>query len=208
MPPKAKSLAASFWEPAKELAAVSSAVIAIVGGALYVFVTLLCIWVYEPLGVSPAEVGLGYGAVLIRTAAALVWLIAFYLVILGLVRLLAGSRGRRYWTHLVLVLVPCAFLLTIYGTWSDSNGMQNGEPPGRVAFGPPTPWDADVAQVLWTAGRQPAGLDLPNCLLYLGGSDATRVFYDPRPGRRRSLRIPSSSVVVAVLPDADSALNC
>jgi hypothetical protein len=181
----------------------------IVGGALYVFVTLLCIWVYDPLGVSPAEVGLGYGALLIRTAVALVWLIAFYLVILGPISLALPSDWRRtYWKLVLLVVAPCAFLLVIYGAWTDRNRMQDGKHPGTVAFGPPTPWAADVARVLWTGGRPPTGLDLPDCLLYLGRADSTSVFYDARPGRQRSLRIPSMSVTVAVLPHADSVLNC
>jgi hypothetical protein len=77
----------------------------VVGGVLYVLLSVISAGVYESVGVTPAQVGLGYGPMLIAAAALLLWLAAVTAVYVALAlgaTWLAARLGRRWW---VLVLL-------------------------------------------------------------------------------------------------------
>jgi hypothetical protein len=81
----------------------------------------------------------------------------------------------------------------------DAHLMASGQRPVDVLSERP-PWDAAVVRVHWAdpvARHQPA---LPTCLLFLGESHGTSVFFDP--DRERSLRLPTSMVAIEILPAA------
>ena len=75
-----------------------------VGGVLYVLLTVISERDYDPFGVTPAEVGLGYGAMLIGAAALLLWLAAVVAALLAFslaATWLAARLGRRWWVLVV-----------------------------------------------------------------------------------------------------------
>jgi hypothetical protein len=88
----------------------------------------------------------------------------------------------------------------------DSIRMYEGRVPSKPFFGVPPPWDAHVVRVHWVR-PPPASLqriEPQQCLLYLGQANATSVFFDPRERHQRTLKAPTSSVLVEVLPNSNS----
>jgi hypothetical protein len=84
------------------------------GGLLYVLVSVLANWVYEPAGVTAAEVGLGYGPLLLGTAQALVFVLAAAVVVIGLLAALIWmSRELGAWWWLA---IPAAFGVSFLAT--------------------------------------------------------------------------------------------
>jgi hypothetical protein len=87
------------------------------GGVLYVFLNLISSWVYEPLGATPAQVGLGYGPTLIGAAALLLWLAlagAAFVALALAATWIAGRMGRGWWLLVALfgLLAVAALMVT------------------------------------------------------------------------------------------------
>ena len=84
----------------REHAAGIGAAATAVGGVLYVLLSLISSWVYEPMGATPAQVGLGYGPTLIGAAALLLWLAlagAAFVALAVAATWIAGRMGRGWW---------------------------------------------------------------------------------------------------------------
>jgi hypothetical protein len=65
----------------KELAATAAAVVAAVGAVWFGAVSLLSAWVYEPVGVSPRDLGLSSSAILVQATVGLVVSVVFGVVV-------------------------------------------------------------------------------------------------------------------------------
>jgi hypothetical protein len=102
----------------KSNATALGAAAAALGGVLYVVLTWVSSWVYQPAGVRPSDVGLGYVPLLAGTAVALVSALAVVLAVvavgLGAVWLLKKALGKallkkQAWAlgvALIALLVP------------------------------------------------------------------------------------------------------
>jgi hypothetical protein len=287
IPPSVPSALKDAARGAKDYSAAAGLLGGAVGALLYALLTLRSSTVYSPLGVSPSEVGLDYGTLLVRAAigfialfgVAIVGLISA-LVVLSFVEDVATATGRvralLLWSvSLALVvaigawsfrteagftwveaIVVSAWLLLMAGfvkeyvsddtsspaegatapdqpsssRWplavgaatlllmfvaavrisdagqADAERLQSGERPRNLLGDIPPPWDAEVVRISWSRSRPPDPIGLPRCLLYLGQNDGVSVFYDPSPGHERSLRVPTSSLLIEVLPRTESAL--
>ena len=75
------------------------------GAVLYLLLTVLCVWVYSPLGVAPDEVGLGYVPMLLRTAVG--WL-ALLVQVLG-----AAAAGAMAMAMIASVSPRLAWLAVV-----------------------------------------------------------------------------------------------
>ena len=87
-----------------------------VGGVLYVLLSVISARVYDPLGVTPEQVGLGYGAMLIRAAALVLGLAAATGVLIGVALAatwLVARFGRRWWVFVVLFALLAAAAILV-----------------------------------------------------------------------------------------------
>src|SRR4051812_37510099 len=100
-----KGLSEALTENASKLAAAAG----VLGGVVYLLLYIACTWVYEPLGVSPSDVGLGYGELLVRAGVGFVGVLAFGIAwafvtnVGGLV--LGGVTRIRWGGRLAVVLL-------------------------------------------------------------------------------------------------------
>jgi len=103
------------------------------GVVLYVLLTWVAGWVYQPAGVRPSEVGLGYGQLLLGTAVALVAALAGVLaavavafaVVFGaawLRKKIERVRGGRETQAWVPALVTVVLLALAAASWFFGNG--------------------------------------------------------------------------------------
>jgi hypothetical protein len=136
--------------------------------------------------------------------------VALFAVAMLMVPLSYGDfLGRRTRALVVItfVLVPGASLpvgLLVGGAHADAEDLTEGRRPQPV-LGVPPPWGARVVRVRW-AERPGPDLSLPRCLLFLGEANGTSVFYDARQGHESALRLPTSALLVEVLPNTRSSL--
>ena len=175
-------------------------VLTIVGASFYVALRFAHQAFYRPLGLTPEDVGLGYGEALGRAAG-----IAFYATAFSIVFLVPALRLRRrghplmpfllwlYITPLLTVLIAMWRLTALY-----ADDVQDGKTVHPV-FLIDTGVRAEKADISWTE-EPPKGMkSVPrHRLMYLGESEGSVVLYDV--DAKRSLRIPSSSVAVSIVP--------
>jgi hypothetical protein len=86
-------------------------VAAALGGVLYVLLTWVASWVYQPAGVRPSDVGLGYVPLLAGTAVTLVVALA---VVLAAVAVAFGAAWLRRKNVLAFVVAIIALLALVY----------------------------------------------------------------------------------------------
>jgi hypothetical protein len=84
------------------------------GGILYVVLTRVSYWVYAPAGVTPSEVGLGYGPLLLGTAVALAVALA---IVLAPVLLAFGAAWVRRKNAKVFALAAVVFVALAVASW-------------------------------------------------------------------------------------------
>lgn len=84
--------------------------------------------------------------------------------------------------------------------WDDGRAVRDGQVrhPTFLSFIPFGSWGADAAWVEWVAPDPPKGFvrERRRCLLYLGQANGTAVFYDAVAKTDRTIRVPSSAVVI------------
>jgi hypothetical protein len=107
---------------------------ALLGGILYVLLTWVSNWVYEPAGVRPSDVGLGYGAMLVGTAVTLV--VALALVLLTVAFAFGAVwLGRKKRVLLTVSAIVALFGLVAVVTFIDAvAGFFLGLLPGALIF--------------------------------------------------------------------------
>jgi hypothetical protein len=126
----------AFWRSNATALGVAAAAL---GGVLYVLLTWVASWVYQPAGVKPSDVGLGYVPLLAGTAvtlvAALTVVLAIVAVALGAAWLFRKALGtawlrknprKQAWAVAVAIiaLVALAFVPIIF--WSISGHVLSG----------------------------------------------------------------------------------
>jgi hypothetical protein len=79
-----------------------------------------------------------------------------------------------------------------------------GERPSFFVSFLPTPWNGEVSDLAWASDKPPDLPQLPTCALYLGAADGVTVVYDH--ANKRTLRIPSATLIVTTHPDRDYCL--
>jgi hypothetical protein len=175
--------------------------LALAGVLGYGITYFACAVFYGPLGIEPADVGLGYADLLAQTAVYLAAAFTFPVLILAVPMLvLPGARSRwaPAWPKLAWILAVVGFLvvnLTLLG-WAfiDRGRIEDGKPAAGVLY--LLPWsDSVVAHVSWTDAGGPA---LPSCVIRLGETEGTEVLYDPEGSR--TIRVPQSGVAVTIRP--------
>jgi hypothetical protein len=178
--------------------------LALAGALGYGATYLACALFYGPLGIEPADVGLGYADILAQTAVYLATAFAFPVLILAVPMLVlpaARSRWSPAWPTLAWTLSVVGFLVAnaIMFGWAfiDRGRIQDGKPAAGVLY--LLPWsDSVVAQVSWTdAGGPP----LPRCVIRLGEAEGTEVLYDPKTST--TIRVPQSAVTVTIRPHSE-----
>jgi hypothetical protein len=160
-----------------------------------------CALFYGPLGIEPADVGLGYADLLAQTAVYLATAFAFPVLILAVPMLVlpaARARWSAAWPTLAWTLAVVGFLvvnlLLLGWAFIDRGRIEDGKPAAGVLY--LLPWsDSVVAHVAWTEGGGPA---LPTCVIRLGDAEGTEVLYDP--SSSRTIRVPQSAVTVTIRP--------
>ena len=98
----------------KNYAAIIGATTTAIGGVLYVFLSIISSWVYSPLGITPSQVGLGYGPLLIRAAVLLFWIGLTGAIVVGLTLFaawLSAKPGRRWLLGALLAMVALIALV-------------------------------------------------------------------------------------------------
>lgn len=253
-----------WWKELRDSAGAIGAVLGLLGALAYVLLAVLCTVVYGPLGVTPADVGLGYGELLLRAGVGLAGVVAFGLAlcaaVAGLMHVLgpwpsgraadvglavavvaaavaawladvspaavlvgvyvvafAALLSRRVGTGAVtrvwLILVTTSMMVApilfagglIVNAFEDRGQLQRGERPDDFFLDLQPPWEAEVVRVSWAESPGPRRPALPRCVLYLGKAEGTTILYDWGRGRPRTLRLPTSSLLIEVLPEARSA---
>lgn len=178
--------------------------LALAGVLGYGITYFACAVFYGPLGIEPADVGLGYADLLAQTAVYLAAAFAFPVLILAVPMLLVPrvrSRWSPEWPKLAWMLAVFGFLvvnLSLLG-WAfiDRGRIEDGKPAAGVLY--LLPWsDSVVAHVAWTDSGGPA---LPACVIRLGEADGTEVLYDPKGSR--TIRVPQSAVAVSIRPHSE-----
>ena len=181
---------------------------------VYVALGVACVVIYEPLGVSPGDVGLSYSELLARAATSLPVIVAWYVVsslfVGALVRWSAkrsapGAAEAGTITALVtgLCVLGAMGIILAVSVADGRASLRRGErPPSIFVLNPP--WDAHVARVTWQKDAPAAARSLSGCLLYLGKDKDASVFVDSTPSGRRTLKLPNAGMVMEVLPEAHS----
>jgi hypothetical protein len=91
---------------------------AFLGSVVYVLLTWVASWVYEPAGVRPSEVGLGYGAMLLGTAVTLVVALGVVLVTVAIAFGAAWLRRKKNKALFLLSLFAIlALVLLVVASW-------------------------------------------------------------------------------------------
>jgi hypothetical protein len=194
----------------------------------YAVLYLGCVLAYEPLGIEPADVGLGYAELLAGSAAGGVLLAYTFLVLVVVFfylqwRIKRWERTgieappRRITKRFYVVVAGVALFgvayIIVFALLAAGN-VQDGQRPPRL-FGIPFPWDAKVAEVQWLTETPPAsprqsplrpltlpqGTTLPECLLYLGQSSNTRFFYDHEADE--SVGLPAANTAVMITDEEE-----
>ncbi|MBJ7608942.1 MAG: hypothetical protein JF887_05865 [Candidatus Dormibacteraeota bacterium] len=163
---------------------------------------------YGSLGASPEEVGLGYQQVLALSGVAL---LAFALIA-GAVFLLRFplrhvkviKKRPRPWVAIGRASLSALFV--VGGTWWLD--VQAGDSATRAYHGHAVTsvniaglqvlgLRAEPATIQWYQ-KPPLGEDTISgrCLMYLGVADGVDVFFDPGPGKLRTIRLQASEIVV------------
>ena len=101
----------------KDNAQALGAAAAALGGVLYVLLTWITSWVYQPAGVRPSDVGLGYVPLLAGTAVTLVVALAVPSAIGAVAFGAAWLRGKNVWAFAVVFIALVALAL-VSAFWS------------------------------------------------------------------------------------------
>jgi hypothetical protein len=87
------------------------------GALLYLFLTFIAYRVYDPLGLTPSEVGLGYTSLLVGAALAsvfVIWASLWFVAVVLSVSWLAAQVGRWWWLiAAVAALIPLLLLIFV-----------------------------------------------------------------------------------------------
>lgn len=137
------------------------------------------------------------------------WLVrAAVLALLGLavVESTAGLKRGLMALFAVIVAIVMVSEFTI-GALADAPMLVAGSRTRAFFPGIPLLWTAVVVHVSWARKPASGSPELPACALYLGQSNGVSVFYDGTPGSERTLRLPTSMVLVEVFPQSESALS-
>jgi hypothetical protein len=113
------------------------------------------------------------------------------------------GRPRRLVRSVEVVMALAAILavvLILVQAWDDGRGVREGQVrhPTFLGFFPFGSWGADAAYVEWVGGQPPSPFSSARrrCLVYLGQSNGTAVFYDAHAADQRTIRVPAGDVVV------------
>jgi hypothetical protein len=197
-----------------------TAVLGAVGAFWYALMSLASAVVYAPLRVEPREVGLGSAEILGQAAIGLAVVVAAVVTVGAAQAWIIRVRGHDAVSALKALVrdpssqdeglernlkraaggtIAITLLASLLFVWavalSAREDLKAGVRPRNIAL--PSfvqlPWRGDPARVRWTEAHRPP---LPPCLLYLGQSDGTAVFYDARRGHEQTWRIPAPEVLV------------
>jgi hypothetical protein len=215
------------------LAGLATAAFAITGALWFGLLSLAAAIAYEPAGVRPREIGLSSGTVLTQSAVGLVaWVVVFgvanliYAIVLGTWLRIRRDRwlaeepelreslersNRRLTQRLIatfLTLLFGLFVVVASRVIGDAQRARDALREGRRAksssfltFGAPSPWSGEIVRLAWVAQKPEGAPALPNCALYLGEASGTTVIYSA--AKKRTWRLPSSSLIVTAKPNAD-----
>ena len=100
----------AFWRSNATALGVAAAAL---GGVLYVLLTWVTSWVYQPAGVRPSDVGLGYVPLLAGTAVTLVGALAVVLAAVAVALGTAWLRTKRAWVRLGLAIIALGALVYV-----------------------------------------------------------------------------------------------
>jgi hypothetical protein len=188
--------------------------VAVLGLLLYVPVYVAYESFYRGLGVAPDEVGLTYTAALSREITWFASSVVVLCVAGGTLAVAAwlAFRPARLWTLLkfpgrpsaparrvsaiaALLTVTLIIVLVVYQVQSVPK-VESGVPaaPQARSFFKAR---ADLVQVAWI-DKSPAGVSVPQRMLYLGQSNGVAVFWDARSAS--SVRIPTGSITIQSFP--------
>ena len=176
--------------------------LALLGALGYGCTYFACVLFYGPLGVDPAEVGLGYAEIVGQTAVYLVFAFAVPACIIGIVGVLRQrarskssgwsppSRASVWRALLAGVLVVNVGL----SGWAiiDRHQVRSGRSTVGVLF--LLPWsEATVGHLRWADASTPPER-MPACVVRLGGTGGTDVLYDPV--TKATMRVSQTSIVL------------
>ena len=156
--------------------------------------------VYSTVGVNPSEVGLGYASLLSESALVLAFVVTPGIIAALVVAAWGSGRtthlpfgwSRKTWVISALVGIlysaGVAFAFVMPDVRKQRKDLLGGKTSEALA-----PWDHQVVTVRWLddGGSLAA---LPSCLLYLGRSDGTAVFYAA--DSKRTMRLPASAIMI------------
>ena len=204
------------------LGGIFTVVAGLFGAIAYVGLSFAAEEVYSTVGVNPSEVGLGYASLLSESALVVALVVApgilAVLVVSGARAMMVprngtqgpstsdrtthplfGGRSRRTWVISTLVIgilysAMVAFWVVVPDVREQRKDLLGGKASHALA-----PWDHEVVAVRWLddSGSLPT---LPSCMLYLGRSDGTAVFYAA--DSKRTMRLPASAVMIDAKRDA------
>ena len=176
-------------------------VLAVAGGLAYGVTYLSCALFYEPLGIEPADVGLGYADLLGQSAVYLALLVAgpalWFAYLAWHDRILKPGLA---WALISIIGFGGLFTIITSGI-AGSIEVRDGKEPWDLFGLGLLPWsDTAVASVRWTGTAQ-SRPPLPRCVIRLGESAGTEVIYDP--DTSTTLRLQQSSIAVRIRPNAE-----
>jgi hypothetical protein len=182
-------------------------------GALAFFVTRLAqTSFYSRFGLDPEDVGLTYTETLTRAAAGLLLLLLFVGVIVLLMWLNASwgtprtaqerRRQFRYAAVTTAFLLISILILTLPPTYQNrAEDVKDGKavrPAGITwrIFENPFGLRVERVHVSWIDKTNAAYDFGPGEVMYLGRARGVAVFFDPREGKQRTVRVPDGGIVI------------
>jgi hypothetical protein len=191
------TVAARTW---KEWIGGAAVILAGLGGVLYGALFIAYGKFYEPLGTSPAEVGLDKVSILLASFGQLLY---FTIGISLYFFLPMRPRGRAIWLPLVVLATLIIQLASLGHVMASravlvvkGQAVSNVEVVGIPLYSV----SASDVTVTWVSATPPLTDILSHHLLYLGGAGGTEVFYDST--EHKAVRLPSTAVVIQVTPNA------
>jgi hypothetical protein len=179
----------------------ASAALGVVGVVGYGLLSAGAARAYGAVGIEPREVGLSSGAVLAQTTISIGVVVAIMLAPIVVPRFRRRLRPQHFAVLAGANLALTAFLVVLVSSQARRDfraGHRTAPLLGWLAL--PSPWQARIATLAWTA--PPPGLGSPpSCALYLGTSDGVIVIHDHERGR--TIRVPEAQIIVSIAPDLD-----